>query len=337
MPGALPQPPFAPATARPVQVAVPGLAPLRDGFFLPFASGRHPDTDAIAEGNLAWLRDHGLLDQRSRRTFERARFHELAGRVYHREDRDALRLAADFIAALFVLDDRMDTGRDAVCRDPARAQAAIDGLRLAARSGRPPARRREGLDAVASALADLTRRLEARGAPTGAYLDELDAYLDGVVEETRRRRDGFTSVADYADVRVAFSAVDACVALGLAVEGRTLPPSLRPLARAANLSVSWINDVFSWPKERALGEPSNLIRVLAEHEQLDETAAFHAACRACDDVVRGYLIVRAATDHDRAALDLLERWMQGNYDWHACATARYTDHLSVAPAAAAAA
>lgn len=321
-----------PADHLVVRITVPGLPALHDALWLPFKSGRHPDTDTIFPEHVDWLREHGLLDDRNAGVFERARFHELAGRVYHRQDREALRLAADFIAALFVLDDLLDTAADPACRDADQARTQVDVVRRAAHSGRAPTRRASGIDAIASGVADLTRRLQRRGVATDGYLRELDVYLDGVIEETRRRRQGYTSVADYASVRVAFSAVYACIELGLALSGGSLLRPLRPLAHAANLSVSWVNDVFSWPKERALGEGSNLIAVLAEQHRWSESRAFHEACRACDRVVLDYQSARVAfLGDDCEAVHLMESWMRGNYDWHALATARYLEHLSVAP------
>lgn len=328
--------PSADRPGLPVFVPLPGAPPLRGTLHMPFASGRHPDTDAVGEEMSAWLARLGLLDARTAHIFARARFHELAGLVYHRGDRDTLRLAADFIAALFVLDDLVDGGGHAAGRDERATQAALGPLREAARTGRaPPAGAgAPALRPVAEALADLRRRLDDRGAPVEGWLAELEVYLDGVVEEAGRRARGYVSVEDYAAVRVAFSAVYACVELGLAAEGLRLTPALRPLARAANLSVSFVNDVFSWPKERALGERSNLVAVLAEHRGLSERRAWAAACRACDDVVAAHLAGRAAlTADERRALPLLEGWMRGNYDWHAVGTERYTAALSVAPSA----
>jgi hypothetical protein len=322
-----------PSAHHPLAIAVPGEAPLHDQLWMPFRSGRHAATDAIVPAHFDWLDHHGLRDARSAPTFARARFHELAGLVYHDEDAETLRLAADFIATLFVFDDLMDTDGDPARRDPRAAQVAADTVRRAARSGRAPRGSLTGVTAVASGMADLTLRLARRGGCLDGYLGEVDVYLEGVVEETRRRAAGFTSVSDYAAVRVAFSAVYACVELALAARGTSLDPELRPLARLANLSVSWVNDVWSWPKERALGERSNLVAVLMDTEGRSERDAFHQACRRCDDVVTDYLDAR---EHHRAApaLGLLEAWMRGNLDWHAVGTARYRAHLSVAPMAA---
>jgi hypothetical protein len=312
-----------------VHLELPCAPSFRDALRMPFAPGRHPDTDRVGLENLRWLAAHGLLHAHNVRVFERGRFHELAGRVHHRSDRDTLRLLADFIGALFVLDDLMDTAADPACRNPERARASIERVRRAARTGHAPLAHRDAFDAVASGLSELTRRLERRGAPLHAYLRELDRYLDGLVEESRRRAIGFRSVADYAELRQAFSAVYACIELGLAAAGATLPPALGPLARAVNLSVSYVNDVLSWPKERALGERSNLVRVIMDQHGLDERTALHVTCRHSDAVVDDYLDAC-----DPRALELLESWMRGNLDWHLVGTARYAEHLSVAVQAA---
>jgi hypothetical protein len=314
----------------PLSIPMSVGAVAHDRLWMPFRGRRHPATDAMASEHTAWLEATGLLDRRTATVFRKARFHELAGLVYVEEETDVLRLAADFIAALFVLDDRMDTAADVACRDAGRAAEVVEVVSPAARSGSAP---EDGgcVNAVARALADLTRRLEQRSARIDAYLAELDVYLDGVVEETRRRARGFASVDDYAEVRVAFSAVYACVELALAARGLALTAEERPLARLANLSVSWVNDVWSWPKERALDERSNLVAVLMDCEGLDERSAFEQACRRCDDVVAAYLAQRELVS-DSVALRLLESWMRGNLDWHAHGTARYVEHLSVAPA-----
>jgi hypothetical protein len=203
----------------------------------------------------------------------------------------------------------------------------MEVVRLAAHSGAVSEGHAPEIMAIASAVADLTRRLSRRRAPLTAYLSELEMYLAGVVEETRRRRTSFEGVHDYAEARVSFSAVYACVELGLALEGKQLQTQLRPLARSASLSVSWINDLFSWPKERVLGEGSNLIPVIANARGLDEAQAFREACHACDSVVSDYLSSRASVAAEHRETALLEQWMRGNCDWHAVGTARYIEHL----------
>ncbi len=319
---------------HPIAIPLADGTRIADQLWMPFASARHPATDRMTVAHRAWLWTHGLVTPRNEVIFDKARFHELAGLVYTVDEDDVTRLAADFIAALFVLDDLMDGASDPVARDTTQARVAVEMVRRATHTGRAPSGPLEGVRAVASAMADLTRRLQQRGGQLDAYVREVDVYLDGVIEETRRRAQGFASVADYAEVRVAFSAVYACVELGLAAYGERLSADDRSLARLANLSVSWVNDVWSWPKERILGERSNLVAVLMDTEGLDEPTAFHRACRLCDELIVSYL----AEKNSRSATPtwrLLEGWMRGNLDWHAHGTARYAEGLSVAPCLAA--
>lgn len=312
---------------------------LADGRFceklwLPFPAGRHPETDAVAAESRAWLEATGLLRPNNARAFERARFAELAGLVYWGSDREGLRLAADFIAALFVLDDLLDDARQSLVQTPAAARRAIEWIRLAAHGGCPVPAEQPWVGEIGTALADITRRLAGLGCPLESYLRELDVYFDGVAEETRGRGQpggvGWHSVSDYGAARVAFSAVYACVELGLAARGRRLSPSARELSRLANLSVSWVNDVYSWPKERAVGERSNLVAVLTDVEGLSEREALTRACRLCDEVALRFAS-RAADTRDSAAIELLAAWMRGNGDWHLLGTERYREHLTVVP------
>jgi predicted TIM-barrel fold metal-dependent hydrolase len=97
------------------------------------------------------------------------------------------------------------------------------------------------------------------------------------------------SVEDYAELRAQVSAVDACLALALAAEGEILPAGAAAAARQTNLCVSYVNDLFSWPKEQPLGERSNLVAVLRETAGLDPGDAFTEACRISDATVAAYL------------------------------------------------
>jgi hypothetical protein len=336
----MPQHETLPSDSIPVDLLVADR-PWSGALWLPFDSSRHPATQTVAAETAAWLRQHGLLRASNARAFERARFSELAGRVYHRFDAPGLRLASDFISALFVLDDLMDdatAGRGIDVREVARS---LEAIRLSAHTGRPHPSSSPWVAEVGAAMADLTRRLAAMGCEISDYLREVDRYLDGVLTEsvTRVRAARYGSVLEYAEARVAFSAVYACVELGLALLGRGAQrravgssDSERELSRLANLSVSWVNDVYSWPKERALGERSNLVVVLSEVDGLAERAALTRACELCDQVARDFCALRAG--HDPGFVELLGAWMRGNADWHHLGTDRYRAQLSVVPHAA---
>jgi hypothetical protein len=325
---------------------------------LPFAPGRNRATSEVEAGNLAWLAEHGLLVRGSaaEATLSAGRFHELAGHVYRTEDREALQITADFIAALFFFDDLVDTNQSRLSVDPALALRAAGLLGASVRSGEAPSpdategwhlirADREKLLAIAAALADVSRRLVGRDpVVVEPFFRAIDAYLESMAREAAHRHGrAYTSLGEYASVRSSYSAVYTCIELGLALRGVALSAETRgdlhfqQAMESANLSVSYVNDLFSYKRESLHGERSNLVMVIEHVRGAPRSAAFAEACRMANEVVDQFLVSRAALDArgpaERAATELFESWIRGNYDWHAGHTQRYVRALSThAPA-----
>src|SRR4029077_18655929 len=100
-----------PSTSRvAITLDHPGDAIIRSSIDMPFPHGQNPCTDEVAAETLAWLIERDLLAPGSPAVaaLSAARFHELAGLVYRREDRDALRITSDYITELFFFDDFVD-------------------------------------------------------------------------------------------------------------------------------------------------------------------------------------------------------------------------------------
>lgn len=347
------------STRLPVVFDHPDPDPIVGSIIMPFASGRNPHTDAVATANAAWIVEHGLLepDTPAFLKFGAAGFEELAGLVHREDDFDILLLAANYITALFFLDDMVDAAGSRVGSEPelVRRMAAFmsecvhTGLAprsLVASEWTLPAGHAEKLAAIGQALADVTRRLRAlpHGLDIGHYLREMDEYLQGVVMEADHRRHehaphhGFETISEYEAVRTKFSAMYACVEFGALLRGLA-PSSLarnsqpyRRMVRNTNLCVSYVNDLFSYKKEFLLGESSNLVMVLEHTDGFTRAAAFRRACKISDLVVLQYLDDKqlcSDLDVDAfAGMELMEAWMRGNYDWYVGRTFRYVDVLS---------
>lgn len=337
----------------------PDPEPIVGSIIMPFASGRNPHTDAVASANADWIVELGLLERDTPAflKFGAAGFEELAGLVHRDDDYDTLLLAANFITALFFLDDMVDAAGSRVGSEAelVRRMAALmnecvrSGLapaQLSAAEWQLPSGHREKLVAIGQALADVTRRLRAlpHGLDIEHYVREMDEYLQGVVSEADHRRHehaphhAFESVADYEAVRTKFSAMYACVEFGGLLRGLSPSPlargsrPYRRMARNTNLCVSYVNDLFSYKKEFLLGESSNLVMVLEHTDGLARAAAFRRACKISDLVVLQYLDDKelcSNLDVDAiAGMELMESWMRGNYDWYVGRTFRYVDALS---------
>ncbi|MFV8749461.1 terpene synthase family protein [Nannocystaceae bacterium ST9] len=304
--------------------------------------------------NAQWIVDLGLLEANTPAflKFGAAGFEELAGLVHRDEDFEGLLLAANYITALFFLDDMVDAAGSRVGSEPELVRRMANFMSECVRTGEAPGElsardwslphaHREKLASIGKALADVTRRLAAlpHEPDLGHYVREMDEYLEGVVAEAdHRRTHAFADVSDYEAVRTKFSAMYACVEFGALLRG--LDPSViarnhrpyRRMVRNTNLCVSYVNDLFSYKKEFLLGECSNLVMVLERIDGLARAAAFRRACRISDLVVVQYMDDKQRClelDVDaRRGMDLMETWMRGNYDWYVGRTFRYVDTLS---------
>jgi hypothetical protein len=190
---------------------------------------------------------------------------------------------------------------------------------------------RDKICGLGAALIDIhCRLLDRPGSPDLThYYTSMRDYFDGVVAESRNRSiRSIRHVDDYAAMRLQFSAVLPCFELGLIMRGLTVSdevralPAFRAMQRAAILSVSYINDLFSYRKEWLAGERSNLVMVFERTEGCGRAAAFHHACETHTEVVRDFhgsrQSMRELLRSDSGAayyVKLMEYWMRGNMDW----------------------
>jgi hypothetical protein len=338
------------AARHPIILDHPGPEIIECSTVLPFASGRNQYTDAAQAANATWVTEIGLLedDAPGLNAFDAGRFHELAGLVYRIEGFDELVIAANYITVLFVLDDLVDAADSLIGSHAGLMRSTTEFVKDCVLTGAVPANTiddwplpfevRRKILAIGRAFADITRRLtELPEVPDLAfYFHEMREYLAGCIVQCEHRNTRmFNSLAEYEALRVKFSAVYACVELGALL--RRLAPSqqardfkpYRRMVRNTNLSVSYVNDLFSYKNDLHLGEVSNLILVLEAVDKLDRKRAFRRACHICDLVVLQYFHQKrmcSQLDKDaQAGMFLMENWMRGNFDWYISGTGRYVN------------
>lgn len=347
-----------PEHRHPVVFESPTSETIVGSLAMPFQSGRNPYTASIADASVDWLVDMGVLeaDSPSCRAFEGANVHGLAGLVHRYESAEDLLLATNFYSTMFVFDDMLDAGGSRVGSVPEFVRRSTALMMDALRWGRAPQQalpaeewplplaHRQKLAAIARCFADVVRRLKARpnSPDLGYFLHEMDEYFRGIVEEsTCRAERAFPSLEAYAQARLKFGAMYACVEFG-ALLRRLAPTAIarrfrpyRRMVRNTNLCVSYVNDLFSYKKEHALGEVSNLVMVIEQVEDQDRSAAFRKACRICDHVMEEYVADKQRCEQlepdAKAGIELLEDWMRGHYDWYHENTTRYAEALTTHP------
>jgi len=328
----------------------PGDERIVGSVYMPFDRGE--SSHDLGYQNIEWTVDMGMLGpfEPGFRGLLKGGFEALAQLVYRDDDWDDVALATNFMTMLFVFDDIVDSEYSPIGTNYEMAVAVTEYL-MAATMGELPDDLAEGVPyrdkicGLAAALIDIhCRLLDRPGTPDLVhYYSSMRDYFDGVVAESRNRSiRTIRHVEDYAAMRLQFSAVLPCFELGLITRGLTVSdevradPAFRAMQRASILSVSYINDLFSYRKEWLAGERSNLVMVFERTEGCGRASAFHHACETHTEVIRDFhsarQSLRETLRYDRGAayyVKLMEYWMRGNMDWTVeNRTQRYTDASS---------
>ena len=270
----------------------------------PFPARRHEATDRVAEETLAWARHFGLITSGHR--LRRADPAGLAGRACPDVPPAELRLLADLICWLFVMDDTCD--EDGLGDAPTRLAPTVAVLLdVLDRHGDPTAPLPTGGGALGDALDDLCRRVRATAHPGVVlrFASQVRAYLMALLWEAANREHArVPGLREYVQMRRHTGGVHPTFTLtdlacgGVAGPALRADPALVALDALAADLVCWCNDVFSYGKENRAGpDAHNLVSVIA-----GETGGDEAAVRP---VLRGR-----------------RHWIRATYDWSRVA-ARY--------------
>ncbi|MEV4482294.1 terpene synthase family protein [Micromonospora coxensis] len=294
----------------------------------PFAARRHADTDEVATQSLAWARDLGLVDAGARwHRLRRAAGAELAGRACPQAPTDRLRLLADLITWLFVMDDACD--EDGLGAQPTRLAPTVGVLldvldRLGDPAAPPPA----AAGPLGLGLHDVCRRVREQGRP-GLLLrlvSQLREYLLALLwEAANRERRRVPGLAEYVQMRRHTGGARPSMTLtdlaydGLPTPGRQVDPQVLALDDLSADLVCWCNDLFSHRKERRVeADAQNLVTVIAAQHGLDDDGAFRAAADRFNDALARYLDREADLAADPSLAPFLaarRAWIRATYDW----------------------
>ncbi|MGK5741852.1 terpene synthase family protein [Micromonospora sp. URMC 103] len=301
----------------------------------PFLARRHDSTDLVAGESTAWAQSFGLIGSGHRlHRLRRADVAGLAGRACPEGPPEGLRLLADLISWLFVMDDACD--EDGLGAAPTRLAPVVAALLdVLERHGdftpAPP-----GGGPLGAALHDLCRRVRARGqsALLLRFVSRLRDYLLALLWEATNREHGrVPSVAEYVQMRRHTGGVHPSFALtdlalgGLPGDPVRSDPALVALDTLAADLVCWCNDVFSYGKERTAPDGHNLVTAIRREAGQDEDAALRAAADRFNHTLLAYLAVEPqvlATGEPaaRTVIDARRNWIRATYDWSMVA-ARY--------------
>ncbi|MFF4954836.1 selina-4(15),7(11)-diene synthase [Streptomyces chattanoogensis] len=264
-----------------------------------------------------------------------------AARILPQGNEDVITLLSDFVLWLFGVDDgHCEEGM--LGRSPGELTATLHELLRIAQHPQAPMLID---DPLASALRDLSRRVDRHATPAQAarWVDALREYFWSVVWEAHHRAAGTVpSLNDYTLMRLYDGATT--VVLPLLEMGHCYAlnaderdhPAVRAAGEMASFVITWDNDLLSHHKEHRSGDYYlNVIRVLKHETGCSTGQALATAVAQRDRVLRLFLRLRTqlqaqAGPQLRQYLDSLGRFIRASQDW-GISSLRYTTPDDPAP------
>lgn len=339
----------------PFSVSRHGAPSLRSSIWLPFDAQFKNLGATVGPANIAWAQRFGLVQPGSRRleTLSLSRFDQLACLVYSAGDASHLEFGTNLMTALWVFDDLIDRANSSISNDPSTIVHVVEYLSAALELGRQPfplrfdVPSRRTLSAVADAMIDIVERLVVIGGrdATLPFVQFMRSYLAGCIVEAEWLARPVQSLEEYRDIRAHSSAVCPCVEFGFAARGNRLTAEIRNDASfqrmvvATSLCVAYVNDIFSYEKDRLHKVTSNIVILFEDLYGLDTATAVdrsveHIERTVIGDFIAAKLELERSPHFDEATgtyIRQMESWMRGNFDWYNRGlTERYVQCLSLA-------
>jgi Terpene synthase family 2, C-terminal metal binding len=287
-----------------------------------------------------WVNHYGIADHpRARKRLEAIRVPDFVARAYPSAQAEDLDILLAWTTWAFLADDLADEQTDT---------AQVQLSELAARYDSYVETLRHGSTTLSGAhypLLNLRERIAKRGSAAclGRFADAAQDWFRSMHwEVSNRALQRQPSILEYLKERrvtVGMYTEFALFDVSHQTDASELlsDPTLKEMMEAASNIIAWSNDIFSYPKEAAQGDPHNLVLLLQSEKAYSLKRAVSTARQMHDREMRRFLALdrsilsRAVPSVDSFRfVDMLKCWIRSNVDW-AQLTLRYRlRHNSVA-------
>jgi 5-epi-alpha-selinene synthase len=283
-----------------------------------------------------WASAHGLMPAGDVYGIEAAHLGHLAGHAHPRAGADAVRIAVAWLDWLMVYDDALfDKQVNVTKLDNERINTIHRDL-LGVLAGDEPAADAEPLYRGMHDLHRAMRNHDPGWDMTEFIKDFRKYFQSNLWEATNIWRTTPPHLSVYTNMRRHTGCLFAMYKLSSMLNGITLPAetadhvALHQLEIMANNYTCWLNDVYSFERERRDGQVNNLVAVLRAEAAGTYQHAAELAVEMCRIEMDSYQelkerLPRLGLEIDESLYDylgVLESWMRALYDWHQM-TGRY--------------
>ncbi|MCH9686680.1 MAG: hypothetical protein K0V04_34930 [Deltaproteobacteria bacterium] len=288
----------------------------------PWLPRENPAAMQAEDAATRWVLEQGLLtDDRTAKRYHAVSVGRLAAMTHPEASPEILALISQVMAWIFVQDDIYDTA-PAHEQRPELLEAKFARYLHVLRTRRAPA----DAGPTTRALVDLARRLHARGSERwyAHFIETMRRFwIDGIVVETYYRARGISpDPASYMAMREQTVGVYICLDLVELASGCELTeelradPILRRMTWLTSRIIAYVNDVFSYEKEREAGDMNNFLQVTLRYESYDLAEVVDHVVRTHDRELDQFCQLDGTTrDHGPWARRIVERYVEGCRSW----------------------
>ncbi len=290
----------------------------------PFMTLRHVAPAGFDEMTLAWVKRFKLVNEAQVVGFERIICGTAARFGFFSASPEVVGIAADLISWLFLFDDAYPEG---TYRFDVHGLETACGQYLNLLETYPNAKPHSHFG---TALLDLRERM-GRHAPASwlaRFTQSLRYYFQGCIREAHfRQSNTVPSVAEYMDLRRASfgyapmaDLMELIFGTYLTDEERHSPQVIRLRTLGVDIS-AYVNDLYSYEKENAVGDVCNIVKVVELNQGLSADAACAQVGQMHDEALGQLLLMESqlnAIPTSPAVRNLaraIREWSQGHHDW----------------------
>ena len=299
--------------------------------YCPFPSQINPLVESTHTQSLAWAQHFQLVQrEKALKRFNACRFAWLTDRVHPTANGPELTLVNEWLVWLFMLDDQFDDG--SLRKQPERMQQIMREFAHSLSLSMPDQEVVSSSNPLSRALLDLWRRTYSCMHPLWRerFIQHFADYFASLYWEAQNRvSDSIPDLPTYITKRRDLAGMPIALDLAWLVEHIDLPqdvyvhPTVQILIETTSNVVGWTNDVFSFEKELAQGENSNLVVVAQHTYKCSQQEALDYASALITSEVERFLATRpllpvftpAVEQQLQRYVQMLATWMRGNLDW----------------------
>ncbi|MBF2063557.1 MAG: terpene synthase [Calothrix sp. C42_A2020_038] len=297
--------------------------------YCPFSLQINKYVDVLEEHALAWVTGFNLLkDESAYKRFCKSKIFLLIAGAYPNCEFEELKIANDWLTWMIFLDDYYDISHFG--KDPKELKSFHDRLIEILLNG---AELNTQDTAFAHALVDLRERTLKinSGKWFNFFVYALEGFLDGCVHEASNRSQGIVpDVETYITMRRLTGGMEPLFELIEFCNHLIIPDYLRnhkaliDLKKMTNNSICWCNDIFSVPKELAIGDNHNLVLILQHQQKISLQQALNCVAQMHNQELEAMVSLETSLPLFGQNLDSefaqylsgMHSWISSHFSWY---------------------